>query len=215
LGVDYQLNYLEEGMTDIKENIKEFAEIAASVPDNLQSICFEILLRNHLASIADDRKPPRIEKLETIEPQTPIEPEDPGKTQADIVNGDLHMKSKKFLEKYSVSLDDINNLFYKEGQEIRPLYEDLKTTRIAEVQIRVSLLQALRNAFTSGEFTANVEAIRAECKDRKSYDSPNFTTNFKNNKSLFDFDNYNKNTTSIRLSEEGKKELSQLIKELQ
>lgn len=202
-------------MSDIKEKIKEFVEIAASVPENLQAICFEILLRDHLASIASERKPPRTEKPESIEPQAPAAPGEAEKTQADIVSSDLHVKSKKFLEKYSVSLAEINNLFYKEGQEILPLYEDLKTTRMAEAQIRVTLLQALRNALTSGEFTADVEAIRAECRDRKSYDGPNFAANFKNNSSLFDFDTYGKDTTTVRLSEDGRKELSQLIKELQ
>lgn len=202
-------------MSDIKEKIKEFAEIAASVPENLQTVCFEILLRDHLASIANERKSPKSEKTESIDfPQPPAAPE-VELTQADIVTSDLHVKSKKFLEKYSVSLTEINNLFYKEGSEILPLYEDLKTTRMAEAQIRVTLLQALRNAVSSGEFTANVEAIRAECRDRKSYDGPNFSANFKNNSSLFDFDTYTKDTTAVRLSEDGRKELAQLIKELQ
>lgn len=202
-------------MSDIKEKIKEFAEIAASVPENLQAICFEILLRDHLSSIAGERKPPIVENPENTEPKAPAAPGDTDKTQADIVSTDLHVKSKKFMEKYSVSLTEINNLFYKEGQDILPLYEDLKTTRMSEAQIRVTLLQALRTALTSGEFTADVEAIRTECRDRKSYDGPNFAANFKNNSSLFDFDTYSKDTTTVRLSEDGRKELSQLIKELQ
>jgi hypothetical protein len=202
-------------MSDIKEKIKELAEIAASVPENLQAICFEVLLRDHLASIANERKPAKTERNESSEASTSAPSDLHTNAQVDVVNSDLHVKAKKFLEKYSVSLNEINNLFYKEGQEISPLYEDLKTTRMAEAQIRVTLLQALRNALASGEFTADVEAIRAECRDRKSYDAPNFTANFRNNSSLFDFDTYSKDTTSVRLSEDGRKELSQLIKELQ
>ena len=50
------------------------------------------------------------------------------------------------MEKYSVSIAEVNNLFYKDGGDIPPLYEDVKTTRMAEGQIRVTLLQAaLRN----------------------------------------------------------------------
>lgn len=202
-------------MSDIKEKIKELAEIAASVPENLQAICFEILLRDHLASIANERRPPKTVPSETSEASMSVPSEEQENAQVDIASSDLHVKAKKFLEKYSVSLSEINNLFYKEGQEISPLYEDLKTTRMAEAQIRVTLLQTLRNALASGEFTADVEAIRAECRDRKSYDAPNFTANFRNNNSLFDFDTYSKETTSVRLSEDGRKELSQLIKELQ
>jgi hypothetical protein len=202
-------------MSDIKEKIKEFADIAASVPENLQAICFEILLRDHLASISNERKPPKTETTDTSDTAATQTAEEPPREQADIAGSDLHVKAKKFMEKYSVSLNEINNLFYKEGQEILPLYEDLKTTRMAEAQIRVALLQALRNALVTGEFTAQVEAIRIECRDRKSYDQPNFAATFRNNGSLFDFDTYNKDTTSVRLSEDGRKELSQLIKELQ
>lgn len=168
-------------MSDIKEKIKEFSEIAASVPENLQAICFEILLRDHLASISTERKPPRTEASDASDTSTIKAAEESTKEHADIAGSDLHVKARKFMEKYSVSLNEINNLFYKEGQEILPLYEDLKTTRMAEAQIRVALLQALRNALVTGEFTAQVEAIRVECRDRKSYDQANFAATFRNN----------------------------------
>jgi hypothetical protein len=111
-------------------------------------------------------------------------------------------------------LIELNNLFYKQNEVIEPLYEDVKTTRMAEAQIRVALLIAMKTAIPSGEFEAPVDVIRAECRDRKSYDQANFAANFKNNESLFD-GKYGKDTTSLRLSEDGRKELAQLIKELQ
>ena len=119
------------------------------------------------------------------------------------------------MEKYSVSLADLNNLLYKEGQQILPLYEDVKTTRMAEAQIRIALLLSLRNALTNGEFEATIDAVRTECRDRKCYDQGNFAANFRNNQSLFDFEKYTKEMAEVRLSENGRKELAQLIKELQ
>lgn len=205
-------------MADLKDKVKEFADIAASLPEKLQQSCFELLLKNYLAELAPRRSNVGAQTVaETPPGQSADEktPAEPTKAQADLTTSDLHVKVRRFMEKYSISLVELNNLFYKEGEAILPLYEDLKTTRTSEAQTRVTLLQSLLNALMNGEFQANVESIRNECRDRKCYDSTNFAANFTNNKSLYDFDKYTKGTTEIKLSEDGKKELSQLIKELQ
>ena len=65
----------------------------------------------------------------------------------------------------------------------------------------------------TGEFVADGEAVRAESELRKSYDRPNFATNFKTNANLFEaFESYAKGTP-LRLSEDGRKELAELIKD--
>jgi len=209
-------------MSGLKEKVKEFAEIAASVPDNLQVSCFEILLRDYIASLSN-AVPPKTPKGADLGPSAapattvPIDTSSQAatNTQADIAQADIHLKARKFMEKYSVSISELNNLFYKDGQTITPLYEDLKTTRMAEAQIRVTLLQALRSALVGGDFLAEIESVRTECRDRKTLDTSNFTANYRNNHSLFDFATFDKETKSVRLSEDGRKELSQLIKELQ
>jgi hypothetical protein len=218
---------MEVKMSDLKDKVKEIAEIAASLPDNLQQPCFELLLKHYLASVlpasgsAEDVAVMEhaVAAQEGVPPAAPPETLQPleqvAKGQADLTNNDLHVKARRFMEKYSVSLAELNNLFYKEGQEVMPLYEDLKTTRTAESQIRVALLLSLRSALTGGEFQVTVEAVRTECRDRKCYDAGNFAANFNNNRSLFDFEKYTKNTIELRLSENGRRELAQLIKELQ
>jgi hypothetical protein len=125
------------------------------------------------------------------------------------------VKVRHFLKKYNLTLAEVNNLFYKENDQILPLYDDLRTTRLAENQVRITLLLALHQAIQTGEFECEVEAVRTECNDRKCYDRNNFGNNFTNNAGLFDFTKYTKATTKIRLSEEGKKELAELIRELQ
>ncbi|HEX2828866.1 MAG TPA: hypothetical protein VHP37_21120 [Burkholderiales bacterium] len=208
-------------MADLADKVKELAAIAALVPENLQAICFEVLLKDHLSSGASGTRPSNEAKGQaagaaTVEPVVPAASfEEVAKTQADLTLADLHVKARKFLEKYGLSIAEINNLFYKEGTEIKPLYEDLKTTRMSEAQIRVTLFQALRRGLSDGEFTAQIENVRAECRDRKALDGANFAANYKNNNSLFDFDKYDKDTKILRLSEDGRKELAQLIKELQ
>lgn len=206
-------------MSELKKKIEEFSEIAKTLPDNLQVICFELLLRNHLEGSRSPREKPKpapdpengpIPKfLETVTPDAA------GRKQEDLKIMDLHLKAKKFLDKYALSIEQLNNLFFREGGELKPLYEDLKTTKMSESQIRVTLLLALRNAITHGEFQTDVEAVRAECAQRKCYDTTNFGANYNNNKSYFDFDKFGKETTSVRLSEAGRKKLAELIKEMQ
>jgi hypothetical protein len=208
-------------MKEIRDSVKQIAEIAASVPESLQSLCFELLLRHYLESLSTSSDPGNTQSRKTpppaaevVVPVVPASIEEKAKVQTDLSTGDLHVKTRRFMEKYGVTLDELNNLFFKEDETIQPLYEDVKTTRLAEAQIRIALLLALRNALLTGEFAAPVEAVRAECRDRKSYDQANFAANLKNNQSLFD-EKYGKDTTTLRLSEDGRKELSQLIKELQ
>ncbi len=209
-------------MADLRDKVKEFAEIAGLVPENMQSMCFEVLLKDYLASVLGRALPPAKDQAgaggitPAAGPEGPEKTlEEAAKTQADVSLADLHVKARKFLEKYTVTIAEINNLFFKEGAEIKPLYEDLKTTRMSEAQIRITLLHALHRALSDGEFTAEVESVRGECRDRKALDAPNFAAIYKNNRSLFDFEKYDKDTKVLRLSEDGRKELAQLIKELQ
>lgn len=209
-------------MAKLKEKVEEFAEIAKSLPDSLQVVCFELLLRDYLEGA---KHPPSESKATVPGPTTPTSEPGPattvtppagvGSKQEDLKSSDLHVKARKFIEKHGLSLDQLNNLFFREDGELRPLYDDLKTTRTSESQIRLTLLLALQAALTTGQFEANAELVRQEAVARKCYDANNFSNNFNNNKSLFDFDRYNKASISVRLSEAGRKELADLIKELQ
>lgn len=207
-------------MKEMKDKILEIASIAKSCPDNLQAICFETLLKHYLLSldtVIADSKPVKEQNLDESISQKSI---DVGiglaiGQQDELKEKDLHVKMRRFMQSEGITIEDINNLFYKEDGNILPIFDDLKTTRLSESQIRIALLQAVVNAFTAGEFQADVAEIRAECIKRKCYDMSNFTNNFKNNKNLFDFNKFDKSTKTIRLSESGKKELSSLLKELQ
>ncbi len=212
-------------MTKLKEKVLELAEIAKECPENLQVVCFELLLKHHLESISPRQskatEPPAQAPATASVPPTPPEDdkkrpiEEVVKGQDDIAEADLHIKTRHFMKKCGVSIDQLNNLFYKDDGNIAPLYEDLKTTRMAEGQIRIALLQALRSAMSNGEFQASVDDIRAEANARKCYDKSNFAANFNNNAGLFDFEKYEKSMTTVKLSEDGRKELAEVIKELQ
>ena len=208
-------------MAKLRDKVEEFASIAKDLPENLQVVCFELLLTHHLETIRSHSKtaktdaappPPDTGVSETLSGGAD---DDSQTVPEDISLTDIHVKARHFLKKYSLSVDDLNNLFYKEDGQILTLYEDLKTTRMSESQMRISLLQALQNSFGSGDFEAQVENVRAECADRKCYDNGNFASNFNKNKALFDFEKYSKDTKSLKISESGRQQLAEIIKELQ
>jgi hypothetical protein len=219
-------------MADLKERIKEIVEIVANVPEEFKATCFEMLLKEAIANNRSAAAPPAVahvaptpktllkDKTTQTEEKLENEPLAPSSVQptvgegTDITAGDIHMKVRKFLEKGALTIDNLNELFYKDNGGFESLITDLGVSKISEAQMRISLLQALHNALPSGEFVTTVESVREECKMRKSYDGTNFSANFKNNASLFDFGTWTKDVTELKLSEHGKKDLATLIKTL-
>ncbi|MCU1269553.1 MAG: hypothetical protein JWN74_847 [Acidobacteriaceae bacterium] len=213
--ITFNGEYMDE---ELKKKVIEIGETVKALPPNVQEKAFEMLLARELGLGGTAHR-----DTATGGQQGAGEAAQAGAEQAiqtkggeDLGTNDLHLKARKFLEKQSLSLDDLNELFYKQGDDIEPLFEDLKTTKSSESQIRLGLLSALRNAIKTGEFEFSGEDVRQQCQLRKTYDSTNFKANFRNNRRLFDkFDSYEKEKPTIRLSEEGRSELAKLIKELQ
>jgi hypothetical protein len=207
------------GLPTLKDKVNEFAEIAKALPENLQVVCFELLLRSHLDRTRDQNpKEPTpsadAAKQEQVDKPLAVPSPDTSKQQ-DFKLSDLHVKARHFLGRYTLGVEQINNLFFKENTEVKPLYDDLKTTKTSESQIRVALLLALKKAMTTGDFVAETSAVRDECNERKCYDVKNFGNNFNNRNALFDFDKFTKETASVRLAEPGKSALAEVIKDLQ
>ena len=205
---------------ELKRKILEFVILAKECPENLQEKCFELLLADHLQNLRQKihisnvdakQSDPNVVDEEMKEGEDKITPQ-----QEDISITDPHVKVRKFLESYSLTINHINQLFYKEENNFMPLYDDLKTTKASESQIRIALLQSLRTGMQTGYFEFNGESVREEAQARKCYDSANFTAHFKNNKNLFEgFSKYNSDEPTIKLSTEGKAKLAEVIKELQ
>lgn len=223
-------------MTHLKEDIKEIVEIVALVPESLKVMCFEMLLKDALATRNVRAKAPsNLPISPTAESKVPKATEEPANEAgtesdasstpalgvqpkvgggSDITSLDLHMKTRRFMDKGGLTIDHINNVFYKEGGKFELLITDFGATTMAEGQIRIASIQALHRALVDGDFTTTVDAVREECKIRKCYDTSNFTANFKNHAAIFDFGEWSKNVTELRLSEEGKKVLCDVIKKL-
>jgi hypothetical protein len=212
-------------MLNIKQKIAEFVALAKDCPENLQEKCFTVLLDDYLQQTRAKRPPgaaeekpagagPDGEKKADTDKKEEANKQKP--RQEDIAEVDLHVKGRQFLKKAGVSVDQLNQIFYKEDGKFLPLYDDLKTTKGSESQIRIALLHALLNGMHTGDFEANGESVREEAQVRKCYDAPNFTTHFKNSKELFEgFSKYSKASPMLKLSAAGKAKLAEVIKELQ
>jgi hypothetical protein len=208
---------------NFKQDVRELIALAKECPESLQEKCLQLLLDDYLKTSRGEIKstpksppaggPPSEEAgEESVESADETEAQS---GQRDLVLTDLHLKARKFLTDYTISLDDINQLFFIDGKEIKPLYDDLKTTKASETQVRIGLLQALRTGMTDGDFQLNGESVRTECQERKAYDKKNFSANFKNSAGLFaGFDKYDKNSPILKLTDVGKKRLAETITEL-
>ncbi|HNW71677.1 MAG TPA: hypothetical protein PKZ36_00295 [Candidatus Paceibacterota bacterium] len=198
---------------NIKEQIKEIIEIVNLCPANLQEKCFDILLSDIIKS--DKTKDEGHPKKDEVPDKK--ESEDKNKNINLVSNGeefemkDFHTKTKKIIPK-ELTLEEINNLFYKEGEEIKPLYDDLKSSKVAESQMRVAIMEALKNGLKTGDFSFNTQTVRELCESYKCYDSANFSAHFKKNGGLFN-EEY-KNNIIMSLSADGKKEMVKIAKDL-
>jgi len=208
-------------MTDtLKQKVLEFVAITKECPEPLQIKCFELLLADYLAH----QRPRAAEKDKKSEDKKELGSEEKTEDKAakksvqqeDIQETDLHVKARQFLKKCALSVEHINQIFFKEEGNFLLLYDDLKTAKAAESQIRIALLHALLNAMHKGDFEFNGESVREEAQIRKCYDPANFAAIFKNNQMLFDsFEKYIKSSPTIKLSAEGKDRLAEIIKALQ
>ena len=120
-------------MKKLRDTVMEAVKIAQECPENLQQSCFEILLTHVLGTVEKTPPPPAESQaggsgiVKKVEPKSVVE--ESARGQDDLSEADIHLKAKRFLEKYSLTIAHLNQLFYKEGDNILPLYDDLKTTR--------------------------------------------------------------------------------------
>jgi hypothetical protein len=98
----------------LKEKIAEFVDLAKQCPDKFQETCFQVLLEDYLSREKTDAS----EKKKRASPTDtqPEKLEETTKDQGDIKQSDIHVKVKRFMEKQGVSLEDLNLVFYKEGE---------------------------------------------------------------------------------------------------
>jgi hypothetical protein len=153
--------------SNLKDDVLELAGIAKECPEGLKDKCFELLLSHYLRQLeskdrsSTGKQPPATPAPDSEAGAAAAPAETPGivgtPSEHDLAIRDVHVKARKFLEKYGKTINDLNQIFYKEAGELRPLYEDLKTTRTSESQTRIALLHALLSGINSSEATGRTQ----------------------------------------------------------
>jgi hypothetical protein len=196
----------------LKAEIKEIAEIAASVPEAFQARCFEILLQNLLGQSA---LPEAKSRRADADPGDEIR-EKPDQN-ADRGRGSLPVlpaQVKVFMQKTGVTADDIARVIMVEDGEAHFVREPV-TQKIARGQIEWALLLALSNGITNNNLSVDPESVRSICQEKGFYDRTNFITNFKNAKNVVLFSGtMDSQGPAQKLTSEGQLELGRLVKAL-
>lgn len=195
--------------SNLKEALDDVLGLVIDCPEELRGRAFQILLQHRLSS----QQPSERGGSGDIPPDATLYTPAGGDLGrgADLQLSDLHVKARRLIAVSGMTLDDLNQLFYKENGEIKSLYDDLGSSQMAESQVRLALLEALENAIVDGDFKFDSESVRAKCRTFKCYDSPNFLRNFRNNETLFD--GFEKGVP-VKLSAEGRRRLGEVVAEL-
>jgi hypothetical protein len=187
----------ESEFEKLRVPIQEIIAFTNTLDEKYREKCFEVLLTFFLNN--SGLKLPASSSTGKSEPQiVPIK-----------TSNSLPIDIMAFLTQNAISEDSIAKLFYRAGNEVRPIYI-IEEAKKATAQIQIALLTAFENGLTKPEniFEFSVEQVRARCNDQNKYDSNNFKLTFRNNATLFkDL----ADEEHIKLTPEGKKELAKII----
>jgi hypothetical protein len=169
---------------------------------------FEILLQDALDRVGgkkrskhEDARDDKKEKEQDIGRERESEGLDPNT---------LPLRVKAFMKRTKFTPTQLDQLFHIEGKQFEPIWV-LKATQFSKAQVQIALMQSLRRALTSGEFSFDREEVRAACKERGTLNETNFKANFQNNGKLFsglDKDGL------VSLTDDGMTSLASLVNEL-
>lgn len=186
----------------LKEQIKEIAEISASVPEAFRERCFDVLLNHALAGTES-------------KPATPV---DTGSTDTQHVNNsnnfEVPSNVKAFMRRRDVTREQIDELVMLEGDDFHFIKEP--THKNAQKgQNEWALLLALKTGILENSLKADPEGVRSLVQEKGFYNATNFSANFGKPKYKSNFKEQLKPQGSAQqLSQDGEKALAILIGEL-
>lgn len=190
---------------EVKKELVKIAEIASAVPDNFKEKCFEILLSNLLQRIDGDTG--KIVNKSSDKEKDKSDQEPPKQIP-------LKAKLRVFMQKYGVTEEQLHKVLMYEDNDIHYVLEP-KPKEIARGQIEWALMIALKKAIVANIFEVDPEEVRSMCQDKGFYDRANFFAIFKRSHNAILFKGALKTQGDPQLlSDEGERELSELIKSL-
>lgn len=158
----------------LKQEIKDIADVASSVPETFREKCFEILLENLLAEGGTGKaaSPPKPKD----EKNNVDSASDRGKPAGHVIP--TPAKVRVFMKRTGVSDEDLQALFLYEDDELHFIKEPAADV-VSTGQIEWALLIALKNGILGNAMSCDAESVRSICQEKGYYDKKNFSTIFK------------------------------------
>jgi hypothetical protein len=202
LNADLQM---EDAMdyTTLREEIKEIADIAASVPEAFRVTCFQLLLTNLLP--AKHNAPEKQQKSD-----------DPPKTHLNAQQEALPISTqlRVFMQKTEITEDELKSVLMVADGDVHFVREPGRV-KITDGQMQWALLLALKNCILKNSLTVDPEDVRSVCQEKGFYDSANFAANFKKDRYAKFFKGpMERQGEAQLLTNDGQDELASLIRSL-
>ena len=183
----------------LKADFEEIVELVKKAPAPLQETAFKILLEHWFKS----NMAPQL-----LPPQTLVHAASAGSTlmQAGVPDG-----VKPFLTANGITTDILEKVFHPTGPGAQLLASSIPGTGKANQLVSLSLLLCVKQALESGNYACTLKELRELAVHYDCYDSPNFSTTLKNNKSYY---KPREKGADLELSGPGLKKAGEIIKSI-
>ena len=203
----------------LKEEIKQIADLASSVPEQFRGKCFELLLNN---LIERQRQPAKgAPNQETPDAKKP-DPIDEGKPPVATQNNTstaipMTTQLRLLMRKTKVSKEELDKILMYDSQEGGSIHfvKEPHDIGLTAGQMEWALLLALKNALLKDSLSVDPVDVRSVCQEKGFYDIANFAAAFKrtNYSKLFKGPMTNQGEAQ-QLTNDGQDALGKLIKRL-
>lgn len=164
---------------EFKTQIKDIAELAASVPKPFQDKCFEILL-SHLVRQADAEASAGSAELPRPPQDARSAPAEQAGAKPPTLGSSIPMNAalRVFMKKTGITQEELDRVvMVEEGQAY--FLREPKAKTVSRGQLEWSLLIALKSGILKQTFSADPEEVRSICQEKGFYDKNNFAAHFK------------------------------------
>jgi len=166
-------------LATLKSEIKEIADIAASVPEQFRDKCFELLLQQLLKSNPTPGLHPQ-SRSETATKESSPPGADVGPRKDAGASNSIPVKAqlRVFMQRTGVTMEELQAIALVDGDDVHFIREPAHGT-VAKGQMEWALLLSLKHAITENELSADPEDVRSICQEKGFYDKGNFAAIFK------------------------------------
>jgi len=183
----------------LKTDFDEIVKLVKKAPEPLQETAFKIILEHWF--------------MANMTPLTPPPPPNnpPAGSGSPVPLGGVLDGVKPFLTANGITTIILEKVFHPIGAGAQLLASSIPGNGKTNQLISLSLLLCVKQALESGSFTCTLKELRELAVHYDCYDSPNFSSTLKNNKSFY---KPREKGADLELSGPGLKKVGEIIKSI-